>query len=200
VSQAAGHSFKLSMSGSASAVGEKPDNVDQKDWEQLQQALGNGFGSGISVNQLQSASPDSLGNDPKMEMEWAEKAGKHAETYFKLLKAVNDKSKLKLTPIDAEIYTHFRTVFPDLNVKELDEEKMKSNTGKALWRPFCMKYEKNDNITDYNFGTLLRLNANHGLNPDNITVVPRIQFLTIEIARNKEGANIPINKDFKEDQ
>ena len=53
--------------------------------------------SGTTVAQLESATPEQLGNDPKMELAWAEKAGKHAETYYGLLQLMSDKKKLRLT-------------------------------------------------------------------------------------------------------
>jgi hypothetical protein len=48
---------------------------------------------------------------------------------------------------------------------------------------------------DYNFGSLLRLNAAVDYSDANTAIVPRIQFLAIEIARNREGYNNHINKD-----
>ena len=38
-------------------------------------------------------------------------------------------------------------------------------------------------------GTLLRLDSSKGYSPENVTIVPRIQFHAIEIARNREGLN-----------
>jgi hypothetical protein len=178
-------------------LGQKPSAVDSRDWSALQSALGSSIGGGISPAQLASADPQALGNDPKMELEWAEKAGKHAETYYKLLTAFSDKRKLRLTSIDDRLLKHFRECFPDFNVNKIDENCMKNESGKALWRPFLMKYEKDSGVQDYNFGTLLRLDASKDYEPDNVTVVPRIQFLAIEIARNREGANDDIGKNNK---
>jgi hypothetical protein len=53
---------------------------------------------------------------------------------------------------------------------------------------FCLEYEKSA-VKDFNFGTLLRLRASGDYEPENTVVVSRIQFLAIEIARNREGAN-----------
>ncbi|KAJ1883705.1 hypothetical protein LPJ71_009967, partial [Coemansia sp. S17] len=71
----------------------------------------------------------------EMEMQWAVKAMHHAETYMKLIKAVNCKD-LKLTPIDDELYSDFMKNFPDLNVAKLDERDFKSDVAKAKWREF----------------------------------------------------------------
>nr|VZI48755.1 unnamed protein product [Spirometra erinaceieuropaei] len=63
---------------------------------------------------------------------------------------------------------------------------------KPLWRPFCMEFE--GVIEDFNQGTLLRLDANKGYDEANTCVVPRIQFLAIEIARNRQGLNDRVKK------
>jgi hypothetical protein len=49
-----------------------------------------------------------------------------------------------------------------------------------------MRYEKL--LSDFNTGTLLRLDATDraGYDAQNVVVVPRIQFLAVEIARNRE--------------
>ncbi len=51
-----------------------------------------------------------------------------------------------------------------------------------------------DQVSDFNFGTLIRTRSNEDYGPDNSFFVPRIQFVCIEIARNREGANISIFK------
>ncbi len=51
-----------------------------------------------------------------------------------------------------------------------------------------------DQVSDFNFGTLIRTRSNEDYGPDNSFFVPRIQFVCIEIARNREGANISIYK------
>lgn len=78
-------------------------------------------------------------------------------------------------------------MFPKLNVAELDEEELKSPTAKETWRPFIQNYE--NRVQDFNFGTLLRLKAAGGYDPDNTMFATRLQFFAIEIARNREGLN-----------
>jgi len=147
-------------------------------------------GGGVSLSDLHSSSPSSLGNDPKLELAWAEKAGKHAETYWKLLNLFEDTNKFKLTPIDEELYSDFRRTFPDLDVGCLTEETLKNDDSKKKWRNFCNRYEKNPGIVDWNYGTLLRLRSDSDYeDQSNVTIVPRIQFLAIEVARNREGKN-----------
>ncbi|KAI1320628.1 hypothetical protein EDD11_000150 [Mortierella claussenii] len=134
-------------------------------------------------------SADELEQLQEIEKQWAVKAMHHAETYFSLLEAM-DGSKLKLTKIDDEIYDDFRSTFgPDFKIDVLDEAKdFKSPEMKEKWRNFINKYE-GGKVTDYNFGSLLRLDASKGYSEDNTIFVTRMQFLTIEIARNKAGLN-----------
>ena len=51
----------------------------------------------VWVQMLEQAKPEDLGNDPAVEIQWAMKAGVHAETYMKLLRASPDRRKLRLT-------------------------------------------------------------------------------------------------------
>jgi hypothetical protein len=70
---------------------------------------------------------------------------------------------------------------------------LKSATAKNRWRSFIEKFDKLD---DFSFGTLLRTDASKEFGPDNSTFVVRIQFLAIEIARNREGCNDIIRKKY----
>jgi len=173
--------------------GTKPAKVDAEDWSKLQSALSaiSTPAFGVQPHQLETLQPHHLGNDPKLEEQWAQAAGKHAETYYKLLRITKDKKKLKLTPIDDAIYSHFRATFPSLSIDRLTDSLLKNDRAKALWRPFCMSYEQNQSIKDFNYGCLLRLSSrsDYESNSDNVTIVPKIQFLAIEIARNREGFN-----------
>lgn len=44
-------------------------------------------------------------------------------------------------------------------------------------------------MEDYSYGTLLRLNSQKEYTEDNSILVTRIQFLAVEIARNRQGFN-----------
>ncbi|NXP61404.1 PBDC1 protein, partial [Chloropsis cyanopogon] len=55
------------------------------------------------------------------------------------------------------------------------------------WRPFCLRFE--GLVEDFNFGTLLRLDARGEYTEENSILATRIQFFAIEIARNREGCN-----------
>ena len=109
---------------------------------------------------------------------------------MRLLQSIKDKTKLKLTQHDTQIYTHFRTTFPALDITALSENGLKSEGAKRKWREFCNYYKENGNVNDFNFACLLRLNVSGDYEEsDNVTIVPKIQFLAIEIARNREGRN-----------
>ncbi|KAJ2830889.1 hypothetical protein GGI24_001795 [Coemansia furcata] len=134
---------------------------------------------------------EDTGNMLEMEMQWAVKAMHHAETYMKLIKAIDGKD-LKLTPIDDELHSDFKKNFPDLNVAKLDEKDFKSDVAKAKWREFMNKYELK--VKDYNFGSLLRIDCTSDYSEENTMFVMRTQFYCIEIARNKQGLNGPLRQ------
>lgn len=143
---------------------------------------------------LLSRPADEFGNDETVEAMWAIKAFKHAEVYFNLLSSVDPKL-LRLTPQDDVIYKEFRSKFPDLKVDLIKEDEIKSADGKEMWRPFCEQYK--DSVEDYSFGTLLRLDCTDEFSEKNTTLVPRIQFYAIEIARNREGFNDAVREKFR---
>ncbi|XP_025840794.1 protein PBDC1 isoform X2 [Vulpes vulpes] len=119
-------------------------------------------------------------------MAWAMKAMQHAEVYYKLISSV-DPQFLKLTKVDDQIYSEFRKNFEKLRIDVLDTEELKSESAKEKWRPFCLKFD--GIVEDFNYGTLLRLDCSQGYTEENTIFAPRIQFLAIEIARNREGYN-----------
>lgn len=83
-------------------------------------------------------------------------AVQHMTTYWAILEKVRG-SSLRLTKMDDEIYEHLKKDFPEFDpAATIDEDEMKSKTGKERWRKFMMAYEKK--IDDYNFGTIIRSN------------------------------------------
>lgn len=98
-----------------------------------------------------------------------------------------DPKLLHLTPLDDTIYKIFREEFPNLDVKVINEDELKSTESKAKWRPFCEQFKKL--VEDYSYGTLLRSDASKNYDEDNTILVTRIQFYAIELARNREGIN-----------
>lgn len=78
------------------------------------------------------------------------------QTYWAILERVKG-SSLRLTKIDDEIYEHLKADFPEFDAAAtIDEDEMKSKSGKERWRKFMMAYEKK--VDDYNFGTMVRNN------------------------------------------
>lgn len=76
-------------------------------------------------------------------------------TYWAILEKVRG-SALRLTKKDDDIYEHLKTDFPEFDPSAtINEDEMKSKTGKERWRKFMMAYEKK--VDDYNFGTIVRL-------------------------------------------
>ena len=130
--------------------------------------------------------PETAENHPDIEKQWAVKALHQAETYFKLISSI-DPSKVKLTRLDDEIYNHFKSQFPHIDLLQLNvDQDFKSKTAKEEWRAFLSKYET---VADHNFGTLLRIRSDQEYTEENTFFVTRIQFYAIEISRNKEGFN-----------
>lgn len=140
----------------------------------------------LGAAQLLTRPASEFGNDPNVESLWAIKAVEHMEVYFNLISAVDPKL-LKLTPHDDALYKDFRARFPELNVRLLDETELKSEESKKKWREFCMNYE--GVVEDFNYATMVRLDSEADYSEDNTTLVPRVQFYAIEIARNREGCN-----------
>lgn len=103
-------------------------------------------------------------------------------------------SCIRLTPYDDQIYQTFRQDFPNLKVNILSDNILKSPEAKQEWRQFAEKFNK---LEDYSYGTLMRANAAEEFSPENSILVVRIQFLAIEIARNREGYNDEVHLKFK---
>ncbi|KAH8295790.1 hypothetical protein KR018_009084 [Drosophila ironensis] len=139
---------------------------------------------------LLSRPAEEFGNDSLVEEMWAAKALEHAEVHFNLLTSVQP-AQLKLTPYDDQIYATFRQDFPDLQVGLLTDDVLKSAVEKLKWRQFAEKFNK---LEDYSYGTLMRADASQEFSPDNSIFVFRVQFLAIEIARNREGLNDEVHK------
>jgi hypothetical protein len=126
-------------------------------------------------------------NMEEIEKQFAVKVVQHMQTYWSILEKVKG-SALRLTKMDDEIYTHLMLEFPDFDAAAtINEDDMKSKTGKERWRKFMMAYEKK--IEDYNFGTMVRNDAKAEYDEDTTIFVPRMQFYAIEIARNRRGLN-----------
>lgn len=140
----------------------------------------------MSISSIFSKPADEFVNDPEVEKLWTIKAVTAMRVHFNLLSSVPPQ-ELNLTRKDDFIYKRFRESFPDLEISRLKEDDLKSDESKAKWRPFCEEFK--DEVEDYNFASLLRIDSSKDYSDENTLVAPRIQFLAIEIARNREGFN-----------
>lgn len=96
-------------------------------------------------------------------------------TYWAILEKVQG-SKLRLTKMDDDIYEHLKKDFPEFDpAATINEDEMKSKTGKERWRTFMMAYEKK--IDDYNFGTMLRAGPNMEYDQDTTIFGERTRLL-----------------------
>lgn len=113
--------------------------------------------------------------------------------YFNLLSSVKTRD-LRLTPKDDLIYSTFKEDFPEFSLDKIPEASLKSDEAKAKWREFCNKFT--NEVEDFNYATMLRLDSGDEYSEKNTILVTRIQFLAIEIARNREGFNDSILEKF----
>jgi len=131
--------------------------------------------------------PNQADNFEEIEKQFAVKVVEHMTTYWAILEKMPG-SKLRLTKMDDEILDHFKSEFPDYDLKAtINEDEMKSKEGKERWRNFINAYEKK--IEDYNFGTMLRSNPSFEYGEKESIFAVRMQFYAIEIARNRAGLN-----------
>ena len=77
---------------------------------------------------------------------------------------------------------------------KLTEADLKSEDAKSVWRLFA---DNHHHIEDFSLGALLRLDASEDYSESNTIISIKIQFLAIEIARNREGVNDEIRGKFK---
>ena len=82
-----------------------------------------------------------------------------------------------------------------MNVAVITHDSLKTPEAKEIWRTFCENYK--ETVEDYNYATLIRLDSALDYSEANSIIVPRVQFLALELARNKEGYNDLIRKNFK---
>lgn len=114
--------------------------------------------------------PQNAQNLVEIEKQFAVVAVEQAQTYWNLLASVKPRD-LRLTKIDDEIFEDLSATFEDMlkepytSLIKIDENMMKNEDGKVKWRDFIARYEKK--IKDYNFGSLIRVDANNEYSQDN---------------------------------
>ena len=151
-----------------------------------------------AITDVNNFTADKATNFEEIEQQWSVKTVEHLAAYENLITSIPP-SKIKLTNMDDEIHDQFLEEFPEYKdhqlLAHLDEDKMKSPEGKVRWRKFISQYEKT--VTDYNFGTMVRKDSDRLYAEDNAILVTRVQFLAIEISRNRAGLN---NKVYEQAQ
>eukprot|EP00794_Sanderia_malayensis_P005144 gene5144-5794_t len=145
-----------------------------------------GVDGAFNAANVLSQDASNFGNDQSYEQMWAMKTFKYAETHFKLISAF-DPSKLRLTKYDDQVYRMLKRYFKNLKIDVVEISELKDEEAKARWRPFCEMFK--GKVEDFNFGTLLRVDCSKDYSEDNTVLVTRIQFIAIEIARNRRGLN-----------
>ena len=113
-----------------------------------------------------------------------------SEHWGRLTSCAADASELVLTGSrgdDDRLYREFRAAFGGLDVAVVREGTLKEPRSQEAWRTFMMAQD--GRLEEFNMICLLRIDAALGYDNDNTLLVPRVQFLAIEIARNREGVN-----------
>ena len=125
-------------------------------------------------------------------------AAVYAEVYFNLLCSM-EPSILKLTgsqELDDRIYSEFKQSFPilGLDLHKFVEDDIKNEVSSEEWRKFSERFK---DVDDYSQECLLRLDSSKEYTEENTVIVTKLQFLAIEIARNREGCNDSLRTNFK---
>ena len=130
---------------------------------------------------------NAISNDPELERKGCAAAAEYAQIHWsKLQRLVNDDAvpaaSIELHGNDRRLYACFRASISE-DVAVLRAEQLKTR----IWRDLltCM----DGRVKDHNFMTLLRPDASLSYDDqrDSLFVVPRAQFLMIELARQREG-------------
>jgi hypothetical protein len=159
--------------------------------------------SGISVPSVGAADPHTIteaelqrmdkvqvDNDSELEMKGIGLAVEYLEQHWKLLCSCGCSTDIVLSSDaeqDAALYRSFRENFPSLNIEDLSVDSMKHERSRTQWRSVLDLWE--GRLRDHNMICLLRYDCRSGYDNANTMLVPRAQFLMIEIARNREGLN-----------
>ncbi|VDM97101.1 unnamed protein product [Thelazia callipaeda] len=132
-------------------------------------------------------------NDPSVEVSWALEAAERARIHMSLLLTCNTE-ELRLHENEDAIYEKFREVFPEMKIEKVTDVELKGKNNK-FWFEFCEHFK--DDVADYNLATIMRIRVNGAYSECNTIIVPKIIFLAIEIARNRECLNEKYKESFK---
>eukprot|EP01048_Picozoa_sp_COSAG05_P018740 COSAG05_NODE_2797_length_2628_cov_1.392645_1_plen_338_part_00 len=131
-------------------------------------------------------------NSGEIEMHGIMYAIRRMGEHWDLLTSVHTASDLVLSSSreeDTQLYSAFRARFPAMQLDLITEDTLKDTRLHETWRDFLMSQA--EQLNEHNMISLLRKDASLGYNDENTMLVPRAQFLCIEIARNRESVNDP---------
>ncbi|CAG0893918.1 unnamed protein product, partial [Darwinula stevensoni] len=124
-------------------------------------------------------------NDSNIEELWLMRAIDHSVIHFNILCSIAPAHQ-RLSSQDDVVCDKFREKFSNLQVDFISDDILKHDSAKGEWRGFCDGFKE---IIEDIFATLLRLDSSGEYTEENTIFVPCIQFLAIEVARNREGWN-----------
>lgn len=112
-----------------------------------------------------------------------ERALVESQVYAEQLRTTADKSSIRLTNHDDEIFLDWQQTFPDVNVKKLAtnvlrRQRVKIDAFISRWR---------GSVDDPLAPAVLRKDGRLGFTPDNVVLVSRILALATEVARNRSA-------------
>eukprot|EP01105_Mastigella_eilhardi_P016063 TRINITY_DN3680_c0_g1_i9.p2 TRINITY_DN3680_c0_g1~~TRINITY_DN3680_c0_g1_i9.p2 ORF type:complete len:221 (-),score=67.83 TRINITY_DN3680_c0_g1_i9:1235-1876(-) len=134
-----------------------------------------------------------------LEASWAKRALLFAESHMAFLASAPRNARVALTAMDDDLYTELLTQIPEAATWAkgvVTEELLKNPAAKQKWHAFCTHFE--NLVEDYNMATLLRVDPALDYTPENTFVTPRVQFLALEILRNRAGHNDAVRAQPKE--
>ena len=137
-----------------------------------------------------------VSNDPTIEALGSEECTKFSQRHWQRLMSCSDPSELVLTDSrveDDRLYKVYAANFGGsfgLDLLHLSHEALHAGGMLQTWRSVLTAMEgRSFGGQPMNMMTLLRAEAHAGYDPDetDLILVPRAQFLLIEVARNREG-------------
>lgn len=159
-----------------------------------------GWGSGFNYDGVEELEEVEVVNDPGVERVGSAETWRVCEKHWKQLTSTAEPSTLVLSADakeDRHLYNVFRSQF-GLDVRRIAWADLHNDFEMAKWRAVLSACE--GRVQWYNMMYLLRADASKSYveqkdekgpdgHSDGLLLVPRIQWLMIEIARNREGVN-----------
>lgn len=146
--------------------------------------------STLSAAELEHMDSLEVENSGEIEMNGVMYAVEYMGDHWKMLTGASSARELVLSGDAAEderLYREFRAAFGAMDVRLTKSSMLKDPRSQETWRAFMMAQD--GRMEEFNMISLLRIDAALGYDDDNTLLVPRVQFLAIEIARNREGVN-----------